>query len=266
MKNYCFQSIAATCVATGLLLIGNAAQAASTWNVDSCTVNVLTTGCGTTGDQIRATAFSVSNTNSGTVLAANQVFASATLSQWGANSGLGVKFTGETTEAPEHTMDNYGQTELILFNFDKSVILDAVTMGWTSSDADFTLMAYTGSGAPVVAGKTMSSLASGWSLVQNYGDADASTATGYANSGTNITTQVNAGGVSSSWWIVSAYNSAYGAGVLDTLADYMKVMTIASRDPTVTAGGSTPEPGSLALMGIAMVGFLASRKRKGRAT
>lgn len=246
----------------GLATVGGGAHAASTWSVDECASSSLASGCGATGDQVKATAYMVKNYDSGSLLAANQVFESATLSQWGSNYGLGVTYGNEASGAPEHTMDNHWRTELIAFQFDKAVILDSITLGWTSSDADFTLMAYTGAGAPTIAGQTVSSLASGWSLIQNYGDADAATATGSESSSANITTKVNAGGVSSSWWVVSAYNSAYGAGMLDTLADYMKVMTLASRDPSTTTGGSTPEPGSLALMGVAMAGYLVSRQRK----
>lgn len=263
MINFSQKLLATLLASVGALGVSGAAHSASTWSVDGCSTSSLSSGCGATGDQVKATAYSVKNYDSGTLLAANQVFESATLSQWGSGSGLGVTYSAEVTSAPEHTMDNNLRTELIAFQFDKSVILDSITLGWTSSDADFTLMAFTGAGTPAIAGQTVSSLASGWSLVQNYGDVDAASAAPAASSGTNVTTKVNLGGVSSSWWIISAYNSGYGAGLLDSLADYMKVMTIASRDPAAPlAGGQTPEPGSLALMGIAMAGFLFSRRRK----
>jgi len=245
--------------ALSLALAGSASFAATTWAVDSCNSSTLSTGCGSTANKVTATAYAVRNDAPLT-----RQFSAATLLQHGANFGLGVSYGAESSAEPEHTMDNNLRTELIAFHFDQAIILDSVTMGYSSGDMDFTLMAYTGTGTPVIAGKTLATLAAGWSLVQNYGDAAPDTS--YSPSLDDVTTTVNAGNVSSSWWIVSAYNSGYGAGAKDTLADYMKIMALSSRDPSVTPpNNDTPEPGSLALMGIAMAGFVATRRRKQQA-
>jgi hypothetical protein len=224
------------------------------------------TGC-TSGTNVGANsvhAYAYAVANPGNNASSGATFTAATLAQYGLSYGLGVNYAGEPTGAPEHTMDNKTQTELIAFRFDQAVTLDKITLGYTTNDADFSVFAWNGatpnsSASDKITDQTVGTLASSWTLVGNYANAAG------ASNTTDVVTTVNAGNVSSSWWIISAYNTGYG-GALDGSAttnnlDYMKVMSIASKSP----GNQTPEPGSIALIGISLISLVAARRRSHKA-
>lgn len=81
----------------------------------------------------------------------------------------------------------------------------------------------------------------------------------------------------SSYWLVSAYNSAYGTTTAngetttDSTADFFKVLAISAQNcegancPVIASAArvaSVPEPGSLALIGAACMGVLALRRKQ----
>lgn len=169
---------------------------------------------------------------------------------------------------PNHALDNSGNTEAILLNFGAtSVVLNSINIGYKSGDADVSLFRYIGAIAPNLSGdlaNKTSMLADGWELIGNYGDL--TTASGQA---------VNSGNKGSSWWLISAYNTSYGAattGTVDLGNDYYKLASVTGTKCTSTVvgvckpGGSSndskvPEPGSMALVSLALFGAVLVRRQ-----
>lgn len=151
-----------------------------------------------------------------------------------------------------HSIDNYGYTDMLALNFvDGPVALDSVTLGWSSGDADFSLLAWGGNGTPTIAGQKVASLNSSWTWVGNYNNAAAGSS--------DVVVSVNSQNVSSSWWIISAYNQGFAnSQSLDGATDSFKVLAVACKEP----GHDVPEPGSMMLLGAGLFGIMAVRRRR----
>lgn len=268
MKTVVLKKIVQALTLASAAAFGSSAFAGATWlfgdnnPTNECNATEAAGGCaaqaGSTAGSpsVRVSAFSTTGT-SGT-------FAAATLTSW--DGGLGVQANGAVNDSgtPQHAIDNSGYTDMILLNFGSAKIdLDSVKIGWNNNgDADISVFRYIGTSAsPTPAGLSATNMSSGgWELVGNYADLSTSGAR-----------PVNSTDKSSSWWLISAYSEGFGSskeaagGTLGSGNDYFKVLSVAGNVVPPPPTSKIPEPGSLALMGIAMAGFVATRRRKSKA-
>lgn len=196
----------------------------------------------------------------------SSAYRTAALNYWGTGSGFGAynQTEGLSAVSPQHAMDNYTPgIDMMLLSFTSSEVLKQVTVGWSDTDGDFQVLAWTGaSNASLstvqssITGKTASTMVGtggGWKLI--------STVDGAGGINTpDVNYDVNSGNVSSSYWIISAYNSSFGGSSMTVANDAIKVLGVMSGVPS--GGGGVPVPGTLALAGLGLAAMARVRRRR----
>lgn len=164
---------------------------------------------------------------------------------------------------PEHATDNNGRYEMILLSFTGAKVnLTSAMFSYVGSDSDYTVMAYTpATGSPAVTNATSwgSLLGSGWAVVGNYSsDNNTGTAKNFANT------------TYSSYWLIGAYNPLGSSINLYGNDDAFKLSSVTGCLQGATGSAATgcgsqsrvPEPGSLALVGLGLLGVIRMRKAR----
>lgn len=209
-------------------------------------------------------------------------FASAYMSSQG-DSGFGAasRTEGRGAGSPNHAFDSFapGTTDMMLLDFGSvSVVLDKIGIGWNNGgDADITVMRWTGDTAPSrptgttaiggnqnLIGTLATSTTVGWELVGSFANlgTDSSLQGGFGQAAISTGADPTKG---SSWWLISTYNTTFDTTGKCTACgvgnDNFKLNFIATLLPKKTPPTEVPEPGSLALAGIALAGVLGARRR-----
>lgn len=250
-----FKYILAISVLSGLSLT-NPASAEIKWQTDS------SAGCSGSsyGNNCNFSAAGVSlnaNAWSNTVGTTNTQIESAYLGVY--SGGLGVtnrdactapctNDAGENT-SPEHAMDNNGRFDSILFSFSSKVALSKVEIGYRATDSDIFVLAYVGSGAPVLSGGTYANLqaSADWVKIGNYADL-----------ATNTPKTINSGNTASSYWLIGTYNAVFG-GTLTSGDDHVKLLALYG--DKLPPQSQIPLPPTLLLMVAGALGLMRFRKR-----
>lgn len=237
---------------------GLAHAGAITFNEATCQSGTATATSLTCSTKVAGSSYSA--TFSGWSAPGTSKFGSASMAYY-PYSGMGISSVGESTNSPQHATDNNGSTEAFLINFSSaSFALNQLSIGWLSGDSDVSILRYTGTTAPTLGSRTVADLknAAGWDFVGNYANLSTAAPLNFNTTGAVKT---------ASWWLVSAYNSNYSglapSGNLSNNDDYFKLSGFGGSivTPAPVPGNSVPEPGTFALLGIAVLGLAAARGR-----
>ncbi len=253
----------AALLACGLLAAGAASAQSRVWNFGD---QVAPGSCPTAGGSFTVAygnnlACSIQPAGTTTTLnvksfsntASGSTYATAATNYWGSGSGIGAANRAESltsSGAPDHALDNSGTgADMLMLSFTAAEILKSVTIGWSGGDGDFQVLRWAGAGAVTsVLGRTSAQLLSdGWALVT------AIDGSGGVNT-PDKQYSINTGNLSSSYWLVSAYNSAFG-GANSYGVDSLKVLAVG-------AASKVSAPGTLALAGLGLLAMVHLRRRQ----
>lgn len=206
---------------------------------DSATVSSLSYAASAGDPSLTVTAWSNSSTGA---FAIQQ-------EQLARQSGVGIGV--EDQAGREGMVDNLnGDYDALLLSFSRSVAVTRLGYGSFDTDADMSLLAYTGN-TPFSG--NLSRPDNDWGALLNEGW---SVAGNYNRNGTG-TFSVNPLAVTSQYWLVSAYNTDFG-GSLSRRNDAFRLNSITFE----AAQNQVPEPSSWALIATALAGLAGVQRSR----
>jgi len=201
------------------------------------------------GQSLIAEAFATTNTDG------TGNFQTATLGWY--SHGLGVHSQGESTQSPNHAVDNNGQNEMVVFRFPNDTYISTSVFlsvfGDTSLDTD--IYAFVGSGGACnnFAFTSLSYATLSANGFTAYGSPNAQL---NGNTGSDRTAGLNQSNLnlSGQCLIIGANNSQSD--------DYFKIGALTANAITTRIQTNVPEPSSFLLLGIGLFGLRALIARR----
>jgi len=156
----------------------------------------------------------------------------------------------------EHYVDNNGDFEMLLLDFGDAVSLTSIDLGSYSNDSDVSIGAFTS--MPTLNGSTWSSVASSAFFTTSFSN--------IGNAAYAINNLKNNIVVEARYWLIGAYNTAFGGNTGWTGAkDYIKIAGITTKNalsPKPDDSTAVPEPSSLAIFACFGMALLWRRRQK----
>ncbi|MBU3017582.1 PEP-CTERM sorting domain-containing protein [Paraglaciecola agarilytica] len=151
----------------------------------------------------------------------------------------------------EHYVDNYGdETDMLLFTFDDLVSITGINIGYFKTDSDISIAAF--DSLPTLQGETWDTVAS-----------NADFKTSFSNLKKGLNTLSSSSNFESKYWLIGAYNGAFGSPGWSSNNDYLKIAgitTVAGSNPDPKPPTDVAEPSSLAV--LASFGLFAAWRRR----
>lgn len=185
------------------------------------------------------------------------------------DSGMGLYRTDQ--HDGEHSVDNVGHDEFLIFQFDEAVSLQNVSFGWIEHDADITVL-YKGdetdSGTGSLEGSQLSGLTSnGYSLLGDfsytggsYGGGSTGTRTTDVSSSSSPAPETT---IYSKVWLVGAYlgNIFTGSSHFSDNNDRFKLATLTTVRQDHPPGGQVSAPMTAILMAMGLLPLVRRARR-----
>jgi len=173
----------------------------------------------------------------------------------------------ENRDPDKHTVDNFKNNgdsgsrdyDVFLLEFEEEVNLSKATYGFTVNDVSDTQVSVAALNTNNLLGDTWSNIEANKTIESGWSQITSGYYTDFATDGTS-----NVSNESSKYWLIGALNTVFGGIANDVGDDGFKLSGITFSTEGTNPGSVTvtvPEPTSIMMFGLALVGFAASRRK-----